>query len=193
MLLPKVIAMIEIRFHGRGGQGAVVASKLLAQAAFLEDNDVQSFPYFGVERRGAPVTAFTKIDKRPIRIKSQIYEPDYVIVLDPSLMNAVDVAHGLKKNGLILINSNKKPEKFNLPAKRIATVDATSIAIAHRLGSKHAPIVNSAILGAFSKASKIVKLSSLINSILEISPAKKEENAAAAKEAYEKVTVVENV
>lgn len=193
MLLPETITMIEIRFHGRGGQGAVVASRLLAQAAFLEDNDVQSFPYFGVERRGAPVTSFTKIDKKPIRIKSQIYEPDYVIVLDHSLMNAVDVADGLKNDGFILINTNKRPEEFNLPAKRIATVDATSIAITHRLGSKHAPIVNSAVLGAFSKVSKIIKLSSLIQSILEISPAKKEENASAAKEAYEKVSVVRNV
>ena len=83
--------MIEIRFHGRGGQGAQIACKILATAAFHEGKDVQAFPYFGVERRGAPVTAFTKIDDRAIRVKSMIYEPDYVIVLDESLLKVVDV------------------------------------------------------------------------------------------------------
>ena len=102
--------MIEIRFHGRGGQGAVTAANLLAMAAFREGKDVQAFPYFGVERRGAPVTAFTKIDDRPVRIKSQIYEPDHVIVMDSSLLKAVDVDQGLKNGGVILVNTDKKPQ-----------------------------------------------------------------------------------
>ena len=99
--------MIEIRFHGRGGQGAVTAANILAEAAFREGNDVQAFPYFGVERRGAPVTAFTKIDKKPIRVKSQIYEPDYVVVLAPQLVQAINVAEGLKPDGIVIINTNK--------------------------------------------------------------------------------------
>ena len=102
--------MIEIRFHGRGGQGAVIGANILAQAAFKEGKDVQAFPYFGVERRGAPVTAFTKIDHRPVRIKSQIYEPDYVVVLDASLLKAVDVDQGLKPGGIVLINTDKDPK-----------------------------------------------------------------------------------
>ncbi|MCK5562096.1 MAG: 2-oxoacid:acceptor oxidoreductase family protein, partial [Thermoplasmata archaeon] len=101
--------MIEIRFHGRGGQGAVVASNILAEAAFREGKDVQAFPYFGVERRGAPVTAFTKIDEKPIRVRSQIYEPDHVIVLDQSLLRSIDVAQGIKPGGLILVNIDKTP------------------------------------------------------------------------------------
>jgi len=182
--------MIEIRFHGRGGQGSVIASEILAQAAFKEGKNVQSFPYFGVERRGAPVTAFTRIDDRPIRIRSEIYEPDYVIVLDPSLLGAVDITSGLKEGGLVLINIDKKPEELKLrSASRIATVDATSIAIKHGLGSRTAPVVNTAILGAFAAASKEVRIESIVESIREIAPTKKEENAEAAKEAYEKVMV----
>ena len=179
--------MIEIRFHGRGGQGAVVASNLLAMAAFREGKDVQAFPYFGVERRGAPVTAFTKIDDKPVRIKSQIYEPDHVIVMDSSLLKAVDVTHGLKNGGVVLINTDKKPEAVNGVKGKIATVDATTIAVKHGLGSKEAPIVNTAILGAFAKATGIVKIDSLVESILESAPAKKNENAEAAKEAFDSV------
>lgn len=181
--------MIEIRFHGRGGQGAVVASNLLAMAAFREGKDVQAFPYFGVERRGAPVTAFTKIDDKPVRIKSQIYEPDHVIVMDSSLLKAVDVTQGLKNGGLVLINTDKKPQDVKGVEGKIATVDATSIAVKHGLGSKEAPIVNTAILGAFAKATGIVKIDSLVESILESAPAKKKENAEAAKDAFENVMV----
>ena len=104
--------MIEIRFHGRGGQGAVVASRLLAVAAAGEGKDVQSFPFFGVERRGAPVTAFTKIDSGRIYVKSMIYEPDYVVVMDPSLLTAVDVTSGLKEDGVLLVNSGRSPEEM---------------------------------------------------------------------------------
>lgn len=181
--------MIEIRFHGRGGQGAVVASNLLAMAAFREGKDVQAFPYFGVERRGAPVTAFTKLDDKPVRIKSQIYEPDHVIVMDASLLKAVDVTLGLKAEGVVLINTDKKPQEVQGIKGKIATVDATAIAVKHGLGSREAPIVNTAILGAFAKATGIVKIESLVESILDSAPAKKNENAEAAKEAYETVIV----
>ena len=178
--------MIEIRFHGRGGQGAVTAANILAEAAFLEGNDVQAFPYFGVERRGAPVTAFTKIDKKHIWVKSQIYEPDFVVILAAQLVESINVAEGLKPNGVVVINSNKPPETFKQYIEgRVATVDARGIAIKNGLGTKTAPIVNTAILGGLAKVSGIVKLESIIESIKERSPSKKDENAQAAKDAYE--------
>lgn len=180
--------MIEIRFHGRGGQGAVIGANLLAEAAFREGKDVQAFPYFGVERRGAPVTAFTKIDDKPIRIKSNIYEPDYIVVLDPSLVGNIDITEGLKPNGKILINTTRTPAELKkLLGDNVATVDANKIAIEHKLGSKNAPIVNTAILGAFAKMTEIIKIDSLIAAIMETAPTKKDENAAAAKQAYESV------
>ena len=184
--------MIEIRFHGRGGQGAVTAANILAEAAFREGKDVQAFPYFGVERRGAPVTAFTKIDDDPKRVRSQIYEPDFVVVLDQSLLKSIDVALGMKPEGIILVNIDKKPETIKKEIKgdfKIATVDATGIAISHKLGTKAAPIVNTAILGAFAKVTGLVKIESIVDSIKMKAPLKKDENAEAAVEAYEKVNI----
>ncbi|MEW5760483.1 MAG: 2-oxoacid:acceptor oxidoreductase family protein [Candidatus Thermoplasmatota archaeon] len=177
--------MIEIRFHGWGGQGAVIASNLLAEAFFIEGKDVQSFPYFGVERRGAPVTAFTRVDEKKIRIRSEIYEPDYVIVLDQNLLSATDVTHGLKKDGLVLVNTKKQPEELNI--NKVATIDATSIALKYALGTRTAPIVNTSILGAFAKVSKLVKLDSIVKSIISGLHTKINENVSAAKESYEKV------
>ncbi|MBM4465551.1 MAG: pyruvate ferredoxin oxidoreductase subunit gamma [Chloroflexi bacterium] len=180
--------MIEIRIHGRGGQGAVIASKVLAAAVFKEGKYVQSFPAFGVERRGAPVTAFTRIDDQPVRIRCQIYEPDHIVVLDPTLLEAVDVTTGLKEGGRILINSEQHPATFDLPARyRVATVDANSIAIKYKLGPKSAPIVNTAILGAFARATGIVSLEALAEAVREAVPIKPEENVAATREAYESV------
>jgi 2-oxoacid:acceptor oxidoreductase gamma subunit (pyruvate/2-ketoisovalerate family) len=177
--------MYEIRFHGRGGQGAVIASNLLAEAFFIEGYDVQAFPYFGVERRGAPVTAFTRADKKPIRVKTQIYEPDYVVVLDPSVMAKSDVTAGLKPHGLVLINTPKKPEEFKDKIKaKVYTVDASAIAMKYKLGSRAAPIVNTAILGGFAHAAKMPKIDSIIEAIKKGVPTKVEENANAAKEAY---------
>ena len=181
--------MKEIRFHGRGGQGAVIASNILANAAFLEGNDVQAFPYFGVERRGAPVTAFTRLDERPIRIKYQIYNPNYVIVLDESLLNAVDVTAGLQEPAVVTVNSSKSPSELGLGDYRVATVDATSIALEHRLGSKVSPIVNTIMLGAFVTATGEVKLDSVLESIPGQVPIKAEENSSACREAAERVSL----
>ena len=176
--------MIEIRYHGRGGQGSVVASKILADAAFREGNDVQSFPYFGVERRGAPVTAFTRIDKNPIRIKSEIYEPDFIVILDPSLVGAVDMTYGIKPDTRILINSSKAPGEIDLGVpNEISTVDATGIALANKLGSMAAPIVNTAILGAFSSGFGLVGLEAVCAAIEEEVPLHPEQNEAAARDA----------
>jgi len=180
--------MLEIRFHGRGGQGAVTAANILAVAAFKEGKYCQSFPIFGGERRGAPVLGFTRIDDRKISLRCKVYQPDHVIVLDTALMQVVDITSGLKDGAWIIINTEQAPEEIHLPTKfHIATVDAASIAVKHGLGSPQAPIVNTAILGAFSKVVEAVSLKAVLEAIREESPVKKEENATAAREAYELV------
>ncbi len=176
--------MYEVRFHGRGGQGAVTAANILAIAAVKQGFYAQSFPYFGVERRGAPVQAFTRIDDKKIDVRMNVYNPDAVVVLDPSLMDVIDVTEGLKEGGIIVINTAKKPEEFKLGNYKIATVDATRIALEHKLGSMAAPIVNTAILGAYAKAVGNVKIEYVLEAIRENAPAKKEENALAAEDAY---------
>jgi len=178
--------MIEIRFHGRGGQGTVVASKILADALAKEGNFVQAYPEFGVERRGAPVFAFIRIDHQPIYDKSRIYNPDHVVVVDPTLVEAIDVTEGLKDGGYIIINSPKRPEEFKFPDRfKVFTIDATEIAVRHKLGTLAAPIVNTAIVGAVVKILKLTKLESLVAAIKEGVPQKPEENVQAAIEAYE--------
>ena len=185
--------MIEIRMHGRGGQGAVVACKLLASAIYKEGKFAQSFPAFGVERRGAPVMAYTRIDDKPIHLRTEIYEPNHLIVLDENLLLTVDVTAGLKDGGTIVINSTKAPSEIDLPEKfNIATVDANAIAVKHGLGSRSTPIVNTAILGAFSKATGIVGLDAVERAIAESVPLYPEKNAATTHEAFEKV-IGENV
>lgn len=181
--------MIEIRFHGRGGQGTVVASKILADAVAQEDKYVQAFPQFGVERRGAPVFAFIRIDEGPIYIRSKIVSPDHLIVLDPTLIDAINITDGLKKGGIILINSAKKPEEFTELVKdfKVYTIDANEIAVKYGLGSKATPIVNTAILGAVPKVFDFVTLDSIVKSVKEGVPIKPEENAEATKEAYNSV------
>jgi 2-oxoacid:acceptor oxidoreductase gamma subunit (pyruvate/2-ketoisovalerate family) len=180
--------MIEVRFHGRGGQGAQMASKVLAVAFFHEGFYVQSFPAFGVERRGAPVMAFLRVDHQPIQLRVNIYKPDHLVVLDPTLIGTVDVTSGLRPKGWILINSSHPPEVFgHLKDFQIGTVDATSIAIRNGLGSRTSPIVNTAILGAFSKVTGLVGIDSVALSIREELTARKDENAKAAREAYREV------
>ncbi len=177
--------MIEIRFHGRGGQGAVIASELLAQAAFLEGKHPQSFPFFGVERRGAPVTAFTRIDDAPIQIRTSITAPDIVVVLDAGLLRTINVIAGLKPDGLLLVNTEKAPDQLDVPFPgRRATIDATGIALAHGLGSKATPITNTAVLGALAQASGIVSLDSVCRAVERFVPAKPKENVAAAEDAF---------
>lgn len=180
--------MIEIRIHGRGGQGAVVASAVLATALFYDGRYVQAFPAFGVERRGAPVMAFTRWDFKPIRIRTNVYQPDHVIVIDWTLIHeGVDVVSGLKENGWILINSSKELDISEFSKYKVAIVDAGSIAIRHKLGTPTAPVVNTAILGAFSKITGMITIGSVIRAIREFALDKKEENVAAAREAYSKV------
>lgn len=178
--------MIEIRIHGRGGQGAVIAGKILACALFKEGKWVQSFPAFGVERRGAPVAAFTRFDDDKILIRNNIYEPDHVVVLDPTLIAVANVTAGLKPGGIVLINA---PGGTNghaeLSGARVASVDAAAIAIRHELGSRAAPIVNTAILGGFARATGLVGIDSIVEAIRDEVPLKAEANAQAAREAFD--------
>jgi pyruvate ferredoxin oxidoreductase gamma subunit/2-oxoisovalerate ferredoxin oxidoreductase gamma subunit len=178
--------MYEVRFHGRGGQGAVTAANILAIAAFKEGKDVQAFPMFGVERRGAPVAAFTRMDDKPIDIKTQIYEPDAVIVLDPTLIEVVDVVEGLKPGGIVVVNSMKPPSEFDFGDARVFTVDATTVAVDNKLGSRTNPIVNTAVLGAYSKATGNVGMDAIKESIKENAPVKPDENMKAADDAFHK-------
>ena len=178
--------MIEIRMHGRGGQGAVIACKILASALFKEGKFAQSFPAFGVERRGAPVMAFTRIDNKPIHLRTEIYEPDHLIVLDATLLNTIDITMGLKSGATILINSAHEPSVFKLHEKfNIATVDAARIAARHGLGTRSTPIVNTAILGAFSRLTQIVGIKAVEEAIEESVPLKASENVKATHEAFE--------
>ena len=152
--------MIEIRWHGRGGQGAVTSVELLALAAIEEGKYAQGFPAFGPERRGAPVLAFNRIDDKPIKVRSGIYHPDVVVVLDSSLVKLVNITEGLKPDGILIVNTTKTPqelaESLKFPGK-IYTGDATHIA-REELGT---PITNTTMLGALVKATHIIKLESL--------------------------------
>jgi 2-oxoacid:acceptor oxidoreductase gamma subunit (pyruvate/2-ketoisovalerate family) len=177
--------MRELRLHGRGGQGTVIASKLLAVALFLEGREVQSFPMFGVERRGSPVTAFLRVDDVPIKLRCEIQEPDDLIVLDPTLIGATDITAGLKPGGRILINTDQAPEDFPQLLERfhVSTIDATGIAVRHGLGGKSQPIVNTAILGAFAADTGTITMASVRDAIREEVPMQIDANIAAAAEA----------
>ena len=178
----------EIRIHGRGGQGGVTAAELLAHAAFKEGKRVQAIPFFGAERRGAPVKAFARLSTEPILVRSQIYNPDYVIVLDSGLLDLVDVTEGLKKDGIVIVNTRKKPEELNIQHTRIATVDATGIALELELLVAGLPVLNTTMLGAFARATEEVKLESVIEAIKDTwTGAAGEKNAKAAELAYERL------
>lgn len=183
--------MIEIRFHGRGGQGAVVGGKILATAIFSEGKFVQAFPTFGVERRGAPVAAFVRVDDERIDLRSQIYNPDHLIILDPTLISNPATFDGFKGEGWILINSKASLEaaskKDILGKFKVAVADASGIAVRNRLGSPTSPIVNTSILGAFCRITGICSIDSVCNAIKEGVPIKPDANMRAAREAYDEV------
>jgi pyruvate ferredoxin oxidoreductase gamma subunit len=183
--------LIEIRWHGRGGQGAVTSAELLAKAAIDEGKYAQAFPAFGPERRGAPVVAFDRIDSQsPIRVRAEIREPDVVIVLDPTLLSVVKVTAGLKKKGVLLINTSKDftaIEKAFGSDWKLALVDASRIA-REILG---VPIVNTTMLGALLKAVDVVKMESLTEPIKERFERLAERNLNAMKRAFEETRVKE--
>ena len=181
--------MIEICIHGRGGQGAQIASYILARAAMIEEKSSQSFAVFGGERRGAPVQAFVRINDQKILLKCFVTEPNHTLVLDPSLPQMVNVAAGLKEGGILVINSAENPKDIVLPAgTKMSVVDGNRIAAEHGLGRLGIPIVNTVMLGAFCGATDIVGLEPLFEGIKEYVPSTKiENNIAACKEAYDLV------
>ena len=175
----------EVRWHGRGGQGSWTASEVLARTAIYEGKYIQSFPEFGPERMGAPVTAFTRISTKPIRIHCAVYDPDVVVVLDPTLLKTVPVTSGVNENGVIVINSTDEPakvrEKLKTEKGKLWTIPATQIAI-KILGM---PITNTAMLGTFARATRIVALETIELVLKErFRPELAEKNFAVVKEAY---------
>jgi len=170
--------MFEIRIHSRGGQGGVTAARLVALAAIRDGKYATAFPFYGAERRGAPVVSFVRIDEKPIRISSQIRQPDMVVVLDGSVMETIDVLNGLKPGGTVLINSAHRPD---FPGFRSFNVDLTGIALKENLVVAGSPILNTPVLGALAKLG-IITVSSAKKAIGEMFT--DERNARAADAAY---------
>ena len=180
--------MQEIRFHGRGGQGTVVASILLAKAFFKAGYDVQTFPLFGVERRGAPVEAYLRLDDQKIWSRNNVYTPDHVVVQDAKLLQSVDVTRGLKPGGWILLNTPDIPQNLNPFSEfRLAVVDATQIAIKCELGTRTHPIINTAMIGAFARMMDMPPLAMIWEAIQAEITTRPEKNIEASKDAYEQV------
>ena len=181
--------LVEIRWHGRGGQGAVTSTELVAQAAINEGNFAQAFPSFGPERRGAPVSAFVRIDsKKPIRVRAEITKPDVIVVLDPNLLRIAGVTSGLKEDGMLVINTKKSFQKVESEFKitqKLAIVDATKIA-REELGI---PIVNTSMVGALIRTTGVVKLESLIEPLKHRFGRLAERNVNAMGRAYEETLV----
>lgn len=182
--------MIEIRFHGRGGQGAVTSAELLAIAAIDYGKYAQAFPSFGPERRGAPVGAFTRISDEPIRTREKVYEPDIVLVLDPTIIEIVDVTDGLKDNGIIIINTYKSESQIRELTGfkgKLALVDGTRIAL-DLLGL---PITNTTMLGAFLKASPVIPLDAINAPLTKRFGKIAEKNLNALNKAYQETQIKE--
>ncbi len=179
--------MIEIRIHGRGGQGAVLASKIIARAFFLKGKEVQAFPFFGVERRGAPVYAYTRVNDSQILQRCIITHPDVLLILDPSLISSEETCRGFK-DGCISV--------FNLPGDQISLpepfrngktfgVDGTGIARHYSLGNPTSPIVNTVMIGAFAKATGYLSVEELSESITQVLGRKHERDVAGAAAAFQ--------
>ncbi len=158
---------IEIRWHGRGGHGAVTAAMILAQAAYYEGyRGVTAAPFFGAERRGAPVIATNRFGPNPIRTFSLVTDPDIVVVLDESLLTIVDVTAGLRSDGIVIINSLREPQEFDISAKfNVATTDAFHCALEAGLVVSGTAIFNTAVLGGFSSASTLISMESIEKSL----------------------------
>jgi len=177
--------IIEIRWHGRGGQGAVTSAELVARAAISEDKYAQAFPSFGPERRGAPVLAFNRVSSgERIRVRAEVEEPDIVVVLDPGLLGIVDITSGLKEGGIVVVNTIKKMSEIKKALGvncSIATVDANKIAM-EQLG---VPIVNTTMTGAMIKATGIIKLESMKKPVEDRFGRLAERNIKAMERAYQ--------
>ena len=180
--------MIEIRFHGRGGQGAVTSAELTALAAIEHGKYAQAFPSFGPERRGAPVMAFVRVSEEPIRTREKIYQPDIVVVLDPTLLDIVNVSAGLKEDGIVVLNTTKSAEEVRKASgikTKLALVDATRIAT-ETMGI---PITNTTLLGAMLKATNLLPVSALEGPLQVRFGRIAGKNIQAFKRAYEETMV----
>lgn len=183
--------MIEIRFHGRGGQGTVIATILLAKAFFEAGYEVQSFPFFGVERRGAPVEAYVRLDEKKILLRTNVTSPDHVAVQDPTLLHNISVTRGLKPGGWILINSPLPPADLTPYAGfQLAHVDANRIALQHGLGTRTHPIVNTAMIGAFARMLGMPPLEAIAAAIKQDLAAEAQRNIEAARDAHRRVCLL---
>lgn len=180
--------MIEIKFRGRGGQGAVVASEILGKSFFSEGKYPQCFSLFGGERRGAPVVGFLRVDEQPILLKCQIYHPDQMIIFDFSLIDEMEILQELKPDGSILINSHQEIDFFRkLRRFRIGLIDAGPIARSLGLGATF----NTAMLGAYVRLTNFIAMKTLTETVKAMAPGKKEENVQAVREAYNQVKIYE--
>ncbi|RLE84488.1 MAG: pyruvate synthase subunit porC [Thermoprotei archaeon] len=184
--------MIEVRWHGRGGQGVVTSSELLALAAVKEGRYVYHAPEFGPERRGAPVRAYTRISDEPIDQHFGIYEPDAVVVIDPTLQSDVkSILYGVKRGGLLVINAESPDEELIKSSKelRLKIWNVNAYKIAMEIFGR--PFYNTPMLGAFVKASKVVELESVVKAVKERFSGRGEglieKNIQAVKRAYEEV------
>jgi len=188
------MAMIEIRWHGRGGQGAKTASQFLGEAALDTGKYIQSFPEYGPERAGAPMRAFNRISEKPIYIHSSVTNPEVVVVIDPTLLGAIDVAEGLGDDGILLVNTDKSPEEIrkiaNFKKGKVGTVDATKIA----LETLKLPMPNLPMLGAFLKVNSLVTIEQLSERVKakflkKIGEEKTSANLQGIKRAYSEVKI----
>ncbi len=186
-----MLDFLEVRWHGRGGQGAVTSAELVVTAAVKDGKYAVAIPFFGAERRGAPVVAYNRISLKPIRTRAAIKNPDIVVVLDPSLVKIIDIARGLKAGGMIVFNDHEPPKDFLGKGYKLAYVDATDIALKHNLILAGIALVNMPMLGAFTKATGILSIESVVSAVREKWPGEiGERNAAAVLEAYNKTAVV---
>ncbi len=191
-VLPVRAGLIEVRLHGRGGQGVVTAAELLSEAAFDEGRHAQAFPSFGSERMGAPVVAYCRIDDAPIRTREPVMEPHVLVVQDATLLHQVDVFAGLRSDGWVLINSRETPHELgiaSLEAGHVITVAASDLAQLH-VGR---PVPNAALLGGLAALTGIVRLDAVLTAIRAKFPAALAEgNVAAAQAAYDLVDAGRN-
>lgn len=181
--------MSEVRFHGRGGQGVVTTSKILANAFARTGQFGASFPMFGFERRGAPVTAFGRFSDKPVKEKTQIYNPNILVVLDPSQKNSPAVFDGLLPGGMLLINDKKnKGDIHHENLKKLAMVDANGIAM-EEIGL---PIPNTVVVGAFAKMSGLLDIDPVLEALADYFSGKKlDANRVCARRGFEEVTTVD--
>ena len=172
MALDFAKGITEFRWHGRGGQGVVTSNQMLGKAALAEGNYIQAFPEFGPERTGAPVRAFLRISKNPIQVYAQVYAPDVVVCIDPTLLDVVNPTEGLKEDGVLVVNSDKEPtdirEKFGFNTGKVVTVDASTIAM-EVMGR---PFYNMPTMAAAVKATGVVAIETVIDAVLERYPGK---------------------